>query len=991
VLGGFTPPTGSQFQVLNAATRLGTFATETITPGLTRQYTPSGVLLLGPAAPPSTIVTTELDIVDAEDGLVSLREAIIFANANAGLDTITFNISGGGVHTIALTSALPIITDAVVIDGYTQPGASPNTSINGNNAVLLIELNGSNAGAVSGLNISAGGSTVRGLVLNGFGGEGAIYLTGAGGNVVAGNFIGTDASGTAAGPANFRGIFVSGSSNNVIGGTNPGDRNVVSASQHIGIDIAFGAANNLVQGNYIGTDKTGTSALGNAVVGVFINNSPGNIIGGTTAGARNIISGHSLSAGSQGVSIAGGAGSTGNLVQGNYIGTDVTGTVALGNSTGINIAQGAQGNTIGGNAAGSANVISGNTGVGVQLSDGGTSGNTIAGNFIGTDITGTLNLGNATHGVLINGASGNTIGGANAADGNVIARNGLEGVTIFVGSGNAILRNSIYSNGGFEIDFGGNGFTPNDPGDGDIGANDLQNFPVLTLATPDPGGTHVTGTLNSAPNTTYRIEFFQSDIVDGNGVGEGKVFLAFQDVTTDGSGNATFSVVVPASLAVGQFVTATATNSSLHNTSEFSIAAPIKLPGSISIADGIVVEGGTRTIVFTVTVNQAAGTTVSVSYNTADLTALAGLDYDAASGVITFGPTETVQSFSITVHGDTLAEFRERFAVTLSNPQGIGIDDGDAVGIIQDDDHHSLAIGQGSGNSFRVYTLNGSGAMLQAELQPFAAGYKGGVRVATGDVTGDGVDDFIAGAGLGGRGRIRVFDGASLEPVAGTLGDFSAYGDFYRGGVFVAAGDVNGDGLADIIVSPSAGSHNEVRIFSGADGSMINSFQALSRGSGGVRVAAGDVNGDGLADIIVGSGLGSKVRVFDALSGTVLPGGDFPAFERAFRGGVFVAAGDVNNDGLDDIITSAGSRSATIKIFEQGTPESNNRSFSAYTGALRGVHVAAGDINGDGIADIIATKGAKTDGKLHVFQGTSLEELFKFAPFGKSDVGNYLG
>jgi hypothetical protein len=516
---------------------------------------------------------------------------------------------------------------------------------------------------------------------------------------------------------------------------------------------------------------------------------------------------------------------------------------------------------------------------------------------------------------------------------------------------------------------------------------------VLTQVTPDPGGTRVNGTLNSAPNTTYRIEFFQSDVVDGNGVGEGKVFLGFQDVTTDGSGNVSFSVVVPTALAINQFVTATATNSSLNNTSEFSVAAKVLLPGTVSIADAIIVEGdsGTRTIVFHATLDRAVGSTVMVNYNTMDRTALAGLDYDAASGVITFGPNETEQTFSITIHGDTLAEFRERFAVVLSNPQGVNIGDGEAIGVIQDDDHHSFAIGQGAGNSFRVYTLTGAGATLQAELQPFASGYKGGVRVATGDVNGDGVDDFIAGAGLGGRGHVRVFDGVTLDPLTGPLGDFKAYGDFYRGGIFVAAGDVNGDGLADIIVAPSAGSHNEVRIFSGADGSMLSSFQALGRGSGGVRVAAGDVNGDGLADIIVGSGLGSKVRVFDALSGTMLSGGEFAGFDRTFRGGVFVAAGDMNNDGIDDVIVGGGSQSSTIKIFEQGTAEPAPRVFSAYAGALRGVHVAAGDINGDGIADIIATKGAKTDGKIQVFQGTSLAKLFEFTPFGKADIGNYPG
>jgi hypothetical protein len=158
-----------------------------------------------------------------------------------------------------------------------------------------------------------------------------------------------------------------------------------------------------------------------------------------------------------------------------------------------------------------------------------------------------------------------------------------------------------------------------------------------------------------------------------------------------------------------------------------------------------------------------------------------------------------------------------------------------------------------------------------------------------------------------------------------------------------------------------------------------------------VRVASGDVNGDGLSDIIVGAGQGSKVRVFDGLSGTAISGGEFAAFERSFRGGVFVAAGDVNNDGIDDIIASAGSQSATIKIFEQGIPEPNDRSFSAYSGALKGVHVAVGDINGDGVADIIATKGSKTDGKARVFHGTSLAELFSITAFGRASIGDYLG
>ncbi|MDT5270286.1 MAG: hypothetical protein QOH49_2472 [Acidobacteriota bacterium] len=389
-----------------------------------------------PAGTTLTVNTTD----DADDGACnsahcSLREAILTANSTPGqVEIIAFNIGGGGAQTISPTSTLPSITDPVTIDGTTQPGFSGSP---------LVELNGGGAGVVTaGVNITAGGSTVRGLVINRFNGHG-IRLASAGGNTVAGNFIGTNAAGTAA------------------------------------------QANN---GN-----------------GVFIDTSPNNEIGGTSAAERNVISGN----GSSGVLISG-AGANANDVQGNFIGTQADGASALPNLSG-----------------------------GVSI---------------------------------VNGASGSRVGGTAAGAGNVIAFNGGDGVSISSGNNNRVLSNSIHTNGTtvqhLGIDLGPDGVTPNDAGDADAGANNLQNFPVVGSAASNGATTTVNGTLNSTASTAFRVEFFSSATCDASGGGEGAQFLGFSDVTTDGNGNAAFNVTLP-NVAVGKVVTATATDPS-GNTSEFS-------------------------------------------------------------------------------------------------------------------------------------------------------------------------------------------------------------------------------------------------------------------------------------------------------------------------------------------------------------------------------------------------------------------------------------
>jgi len=394
----------------------------------------------------SLIVTNTL-----ESGLGSLREAIACANAVPNIDRdgdtvadpdpITFNIPGSGVQTISPAAALPTITDPVIIDGYTQPGASANTNGPGlrSNAVLRVELNGTGAGAMSnGLTITSGDSTVRGLAINRFAQRGIVLESG-GGNRLEGNFIGTNAAGTVDLGNSNDGILIDGASGNTIGGTTAAARNIISGNDEDGIVIfGSGTTGNQVLGNFIGTDVNGTADLGNLLAGVNILDAPANTIGGTVSGAGNVVSGNELS----GVAIIG-SGATGNHVQGNFIGTDVSGTLARGNTLSGVFIEDAANNTIGGTTGAPRNVVSGNGDRGIAITGNEATGNVVQGNFIGTNAAGTAALGNSNDGILIDGASGNTIGGTTAAARNIISGNDEDGIVIF---GSGATRNQVLGN-----------------------------------------------------------------------------------------------------------------------------------------------------------------------------------------------------------------------------------------------------------------------------------------------------------------------------------------------------------------------------------------------------------------------------------------------------------------------------------------------------------------------------------------------------------------
>ena len=639
-----------------------------------RQCLLIAILLLGCqsiASAATTFVVTNTN----DSGGGSLRQAILDANANPGSDLITFNI-GSGLKTITPASGLPEISDPVIIDGTTQPGFA---------GTPLIEINASNIGFAWVLTISAGNTTIRSLILNHFQ-NGGILIANGGGNHIEGCYIGTDATGSTGTNSRANAIGIGSSSNNVIGGTTAGTRNVITSVDG-GISIfGFGGNGNQILGNYIGINAAGNAGLP-VFQGIFVGTS-NNVIGGTTPEARNVIG-----AGDHGgivIQPSGAFGTSGNVVQGNYVGTDASGNVALGFlNHGIVIFNSSSNNLIGGTVSGAGNVISGN-GFGFRIegfgagADGPPTGNIVQGNLIGVGADGSTPVPNRVQGVRISEALNTTVGGSAPGAGNVIAFNGpdesigVNGIEL-IGDGTkniSIRGNSVYSNGRLGIDINPSGVTANDAGDVDGGPNNRQNFPLITSVVSTAGQTTIAGTLNSTPNTTFVLDFYANSVCDSSGNGEGAKPFALNPapVATDANGNASFNIIVPAMLPAGKIITATATDPS-GNTSEFSPCSAGQTLGSVHF------ELPSYTVIedigsFPVTVKRDGGVgTLTVQFSTLDQTAKAGEDYVATSGTLTFLEGETTKTFNVTILNNAALEVDESLLVTLRNP-----DDPDVVG-----------------------------------------------------------------------------------------------------------------------------------------------------------------------------------------------------------------------------------------------------------------------------------------------------------------------
>lgn len=507
----------------------------------------------------SGIVVDSTADTNSRDGVVTLREAILLASGELAVtdldsgeadnvgkrpgpdpsDTITFDPSvfqppEGG--TISLTAPLPGFStgadtvDAsqarVIVDGGHQTFECLTIHSAGNlikglqiqNCLVGVMIK---AGAES--NVIGGPTPEEGNVISD--NDEGIVIAGAGAdnNAIKGNFIGVDPTASSA-LRNRNGIHIRGEARaNVIGGSDPGERNVISGNKGVGVTIAGNA--NLVLGNYIGTDRSGTSGIPNGMEGIWI--APGaqdNIIGGSSAGERNVISGNDLF----GLSISG-RGATGNLIQGNYIGIDATGTRPLPNGHGLVVSDGPQDNVIGGSERGEGNVISGND-TGVLIRGSNTSGNTFLGNYIGTDPTGSEMLPNARGIWLLEGAHHNIIGGTGPGEGNVISGNNLSGVHVEGPNtvSNTIRGNSIHSNHTKGIDNTGGGNRGLEP-------------PVITSVSPIAGVACPGCTVDIYSDSSDEGEIYEgSSVADADGAFIFEAAPSGPNITataTDGDGN----------------------------------------------------------------------------------------------------------------------------------------------------------------------------------------------------------------------------------------------------------------------------------------------------------------------------------------------------------------------------------------------------------------------------------------------------------------------
>jgi fibronectin-binding autotransporter adhesin len=415
---------------------------------------------------------------------------------------------------------------------------------------------------------------------------------------------------------------------------------------------------------------------------------------------------------------------------------------------------------------------------------------------------------------------------------------------------------------------------------------------------------------------------------------------------------------------------------------------------SLSINDVVITEGndGTRLATFTVTLSEASLEPITVNYSTSNGNAIDGVDYAALTGTLTFAAGETSKTISITIIGDTMVEDNETFNVVLSNPTGVIIADETGVATILNDDVAPPVMTPGSevatppaSNSINLPTISGIGAsagngpnvqLLNSDgtlgpiIQAYTPLFTGGVNIAIGDVDGDGVADVVTGANAGGGPHVKLFSGSNLAEMK----SFMAYDMAFSGGVNVAVGDVDGDGVLDIITGAGVTGGPHVKVFSGKTGQEIHTFMAYDlEFTGGVTVASADFDGDGIADIITGTMSGvPHVKIFSGKDLSLLKS-EFP-FGIVFNGGVNVAAGDLDGDGKAEVILGAGPGGLShVKVLQGGTLNERQSFFAFAPTTQSGVDVSVTELDSKpAIATAIRVPGGK---QLRVLDGVTLEEL----------------
>jgi IPT/TIG domain/FG-GAP-like repeat/PKD-like domain len=915
---------------------------------------------------------------DSGDG--SLRQAIFNANGNPGADTISFIFSGPAVHTITITSALPVVTDPLIIDA-TLPGFT---------GIPLIELTTSSTASLSGLEVQTTNCTIRGLIINRF--WTGIDVVHGSANTIQGNWIGLASDGVTV-AANNTGIALgSGSSNNRIGGTAAADRNVISGNE-VGVDISgrslvqyvnLNDVSNVIEGNFIGTDKTGTVAAPNGT-GILLNQkAEGTLIGGLNNG--------------------GGPGGFGNGV-----------------------------------GAASRNIISGNKYHGVQTWSA-VGRSMIQYNWIGLDVNG-ASLPNATL-LTTDGSGQNGIfaGGPTTVAYNKIANNFGEGVRVFNQSVD-FDANSIFSNQRLGIGFSSSGTpAPNDAGDTAL----PQNYPVITSAISESTQVKINGTLNSAANSPFQLEFFSNTSCDPSGNGEGQTWLGGAAVFTDVNGNATFNVTLPTFVPAGAFITSTARDAGL-NGSEFSacrqvVAAAPPSVTSISPTSGpfgstVTINGSGFTTVYGVFFlgDGSAGNDVPAQFQIVSDTKITttvpngGISSgpirilsnygETSTGTFTINnPAPTLTSItpnsgpgaggtSVTIHG---TGFLPGATVLIANapPANVVITNSTTI-TAQTTPHiaESVDVFVGNTDGKGAYLFGGFTYFCSPDLSatitaprsvpPGSTNNQASVPDAGPNATYTWnlyVGTITSGAGTRtitfsvGSSDVVIYvtvtrpdcSAASHRPVrvAGTRGDsdndgksditmqnlstrdvavWQMNGASIKSGILVGApapsyfvktvGDFNGDGKADIALQDSATGNVAVWLMNG--GTILSGAVVGNPGAGWQVVGSGDVDGNRKADLVLQNSTTGDVAVW-LMDGAAIQGGAVVGSPgTAFR---VVGVADFSGDFLADILLQ--NTAGDIAEWQMSGLTIVNAAIVGTPGTswvVKGV----GDVNNDGVADIL--------------------------------------
>ncbi|MFN3189263.1 MAG: dockerin type I domain-containing protein [Aureliella sp.] len=502
------------------------------------------------------------------------EQNLIGSNADNTSDELERNlISGNGFQGVRFDTGASQNT----VSGNYVGTAPAGSSAIGNGQSGIVVFGGSNRNQIG----TADGQYLGNLISGN--GDNGVWVFESHENVISGNLIGVDAAGTSALQNLGRGILVNGGSARNLFGTNDNtesdaaERNIVSGNFHQGVAIGGeGTNDNIIAGNYIGTDISGSSAIPNTSTGILISADASRNIVGTSAGSRDDSAAGNLISGNEVFGLRFRNGADFNSAGGNWIGLDATGKNEIPNgASGVGTFQAATNNTIGGSSAKERNIISGNAGSGILIQED-SGDNRIDGNWIGLDKDGGA-LGNVLGGIRITEAANNAVGGSLP---NTIANNGSFGIAVEgeKAVANRISRNSIFGNEGLGIDLGNDGRTADDSMDLDTGPNDLQNAPKIDFV-QRAASTFISGTLNSLPDSTFIIEFFASATAGDNA--QGNRYLDQIEITTDGMGNSAWSKSLPAILD-GESVTATATRigdaTSDRPTSEFAVGVLGLLP-----------------------------------------------------------------------------------------------------------------------------------------------------------------------------------------------------------------------------------------------------------------------------------------------------------------------------------------------------------------------------------------------------------------------------